>query len=212
MANIELIKIIPELTVKDITRFKAKVDVRGPDECWPWKAGVSKKQGYGVFWAHGKSFYAHRIAFDLEKGDIPDTLLVLHHCDNTGCCNPKHLYAGTDKANALDRERRDRSHPKFGDDNPSRKHPELLKWKDTHALRLDPSRIARGDRHKSKTKPESISKGEQHPQAKLTDTQVNEIRSKRNSGATYTELMKEYGMTRASICLIVNRKTWRHLP
>jgi hypothetical protein len=33
---------------------------------------------------------------------------VLHHCDNRLCCNPDHLYLGTDADNVRDREVRRR--------------------------------------------------------------------------------------------------------
>lgn len=55
-------------------------------------------------------------------------------------------------------------------------------------------------------------RGEHHSQAKLTDLLVREIRLKYDSGA-YTQgaLCREYGMSPPQMCMIVNRKAWKHL-
>lgn len=105
-------------------RFWSKVDVRGPDECWPWKAGTNK--GYGTFKAFGRTVPAHRIAYELVKGPIPPGLDVLHKCDNRPCCNPAHLWPGTDLDNAQDRDSKGRG--AYGERNGSRIYPERL-WR-----------------------------------------------------------------------------------
>jgi hypothetical protein len=99
-------------------RFWSKVDVRGDDECWPWTAcmgasGPSWKRAtilrYGRFGIRrGLVLNAHRVACILTFGEMPDSLLACHHCDNTPCCNPAHLFAGTARENAEDRDRKGR--------------------------------------------------------------------------------------------------------
>lgn len=206
-------KPIPELTQQDIERFWSYVDVRGTDECWPWKAAVAKGSGYGVFSLGDVSFYAHRIAFHVRYGGNLEHPLVLHHCDNRSCCNNlTHLYSGTHKNNADDREQRGRSHPRFGDDNPSRKHPELLRWSDQHPFRLHPELMSRGERHGSKTKPWRVAKGERHPHSKLKDDDILEIRRLFSSGEHgLGDLAIRFGVTPSNIHCIVSGKTWRHL-
>ena len=84
-------------------RFWKRVDVRGPDECWPWLAGTTEK-GYGVFWPRkGRPEGAHRVAWELSSTEpIPDGLDVMHSCDNPPCCNPAHLKPGTSSENHWD--------------------------------------------------------------------------------------------------------------
>jgi len=83
-------------------RFWEKVDVRGPDECWPWKAGKDKK-GYGRFVVRfGKWMLAHRLAYELTVGPIPDGKDVCHSCDSPGCCNKAHHFIGTHIDNNAD--------------------------------------------------------------------------------------------------------------
>lgn len=97
-------------------RFAAKVEVRGPDECWPWIAKARTREGYGLLAKPGDStgqgnLRAHRVAWALANGLDPLTLpssLVVRHivCDNPPCCNPLHLAAGTVQDNVDDQVRR----------------------------------------------------------------------------------------------------------
>lgn len=90
-------------------RFWSKVDKQS-NGCWIWTAGKKKKMGYGLFYSdkYRRTVLAHRMAYELSVGLIPDGLHVLHHCDNPSCVRPDHLFLGTETDNAADRNRKGR--------------------------------------------------------------------------------------------------------
>lgn len=88
------------------------------DGCWQWRLKPSQK-GYGRFAVHGrKTVYAHRFLWQLLYGAIPNGLCICHHCDNPICVRPDHLFIGTHKDNAQDRDKKGR-----GGDISGFKHP-----------------------------------------------------------------------------------------
>lgn len=101
-------------------RFWSKVDVRGPDDCWEWQAGI-KSTGRGMFSIGRKNIQAHRMAWELTNGEIPGDLQVLHTCDNGKCCNPNHLYIGTHLDNMRDKVVRHRCNSLKGESDPKHK-------------------------------------------------------------------------------------------
>ena len=92
-------------------RFWEKVDKSGGDDgCWEWIAG-KYPNGYGMFALKRQVVRcAHRVAWMLTHGDIPDGLFVLHKCDNRSCVNPSHLFLGTHKQNMQDMVNKGRNH------------------------------------------------------------------------------------------------------
>ena len=95
-------------------RFFGKVVQRG--ECLEW-AGARFIGNYGKIKFGGKSFQVHRLSFEIHYGPIPPGLCVCHTCDNPPCCNPEHLFLGTKKDNAADRDRKCRDAPHHGNHN-----------------------------------------------------------------------------------------------
>ena len=84
-------------------KFWDKVDKSaGPDECWPW-LGYIGSDGYGRHSLNQKPARAHRLAWSLVNGEIPDGGLICHTCDNPVCANPSHLWLGDAKSNMQDK-------------------------------------------------------------------------------------------------------------
>lgn len=80
-------------------RFWAKVDRADPDGCWQWKAG--RNDGYGRFKLRGHHVYAHRFAYEMLIGSVPDGLTLDHLCRNRACVNPSHLEPVSNRVNVL---------------------------------------------------------------------------------------------------------------
>ena len=86
-------------------RFIAKINKT--ETCWLWTASKDAK-GYARFSTggrKGKSHSAHRTAYELWVGQIPDNLVVRHKCKNKDCVNPEHLETGTQVDNEADKVR-----------------------------------------------------------------------------------------------------------
>ena len=82
-----------------------RVRIGTSTECWPYE-GPRSEDGYGIVGRQGK---AHRLAYVERCGPIPEGMHVLHHCDTPPCCNPAHLFLGTNHDNVLDRHDKGRS-------------------------------------------------------------------------------------------------------
>lgn len=89
--------------------------------CWEWQ-GYFYPSGYGMLHrGDGGNLKAHRVAFELFNGPLPDGHLVRHTCDNPPCVRPSHLLSGTHKDNSDDMWSRGRAHLRNGERNPKSK-------------------------------------------------------------------------------------------
>jgi hypothetical protein len=183
--------------------FWPKVDKSGgPNACWPW-LGVRMPQtatgsdDYGRFALAGRRVPAHRFAYEVAVGPIPEGLRVLHSCDNPPCCNPAHLSLGTDLDNMRDKIAKGRANWPYGTRSGAYTHPESR---------------CKGDANGSRTHPERLPRGEAHPGHKVTVDQVREMRAQAHMpGVTQKALAKRFGLSQAGVWRILRRKVWRDI-
>ncbi len=149
-------------------RFRQYVGPTTEAGCVLW-IGCKNIDGYGKIdcRVRKRMVGAHRVAYELAHGPIPDGLHVLHRCDNPPCVNVEHLFLGTQADNNADMD-------------------------------------AKGRRVSSH--------GERHRSAKLTEDLVREIRRRYSAGGiSQPALAAEFGIDKAGICRLLNRKNWKHV-
>ncbi len=117
------IGVYPRKSLQERFNEKWKLDKRSG--CHVWKASTRGK-GYGQFKLNYKNTSAHRVAYELAYGPIPESMHVCHKCDNPPCVNPKHLWLGTNEENIEDKSNKGRYNAARGSDNGSAKVTEKM--------------------------------------------------------------------------------------
>lgn len=197
---------LPTADPEVLARFLSKVDRTG--ECWIWTAGMFR-DGYGCFSSSRIARRAHRVAWTLFRGPIPDEVLVLHNCpagDNPRCVNPAHLWLGTQADNMADMRKKGRA--ATGDKHGSRLHPERLLRGDKHPMRLRPWLAASGDRNGARLHPETLTRGSAVNTARLTEEQVREIR---RAAGSLRKIAALFGVDYRTVSDVRRGKTWAHV-
>lgn len=103
-------------------------------KCWPFSGPDRAPKGYGIITLSSKPrvrWLTHRLAWVVTFGPIESGLIICHDCDNPICCNPSHLFIGTHKDNAQDREKKGRGNQPKGE----RHRCARLKERDVLAIR-----------------------------------------------------------------------------
>ena len=81
-------------------------------QCWEWQRSISITNGYPYMNVGNKVYLVYRVAYEKLVGKIPKGLQILHKCDNKPCCNPNHLFLGTQKDNMVDMVNKCRKPPR----------------------------------------------------------------------------------------------------
>lgn len=170
-----------EFSEKDKKRFYSKVAKTDDlNQCWEWM-GYKCKEGYGrIGWKSKASTLAHRAAYVIATGDNT-SLLICHRCDNPSCCNPHHLFTGTDKDNSNDRDAKGRLKIRFGSDNHARSNPELM------------------------------ARGEANGNTRFTADEIRHIRKLHSDGMSFRGVGRVMQTSGTYVAQIVRREFWKHI-
>lgn len=198
-----------KITEKDLLRFWKKIEKKSPDECWLWIAGKGT-HGYGRFVCDGKTRTASRVSYEIHFGKVLEKEIVCHMCDNPSCVNPSHLWKGTHKQNAIDRNTKGRgNHYTI---LPLHKQAEIAHLWYTQDLiqreiaekynisRSLVNKIIRMKHFKDRYKQKKFKRFR-----KITDKQRIEIVNRIKSGEKQINLSKEYNISPRSIRLYLKQ-------
>jgi hypothetical protein len=84
-------------------------------ECLAYSGGSVNRSGHRQIWFRGSMRLAHRVAWTVQIGEVPQGLCVLHRCDNPPCVHIGHLFLGTVSDNNRDRDEKGRGKMPTGD-------------------------------------------------------------------------------------------------
>lgn len=101
--TLKLSILLEDAQLKEDIVTKVNSQILYVEGCFIW-TGASDK--YGRITIMRKTYSVHRVVWMLTNGYIPEGVCVCHTCDKPLCCNPAHLFLGTDKDNAIDRNRK----------------------------------------------------------------------------------------------------------
>lgn len=211
---------------------RISVDARG---CFNWTK--SKCKGYGRIMIGSRKIpgdrkpkYAHRVSYELFRGTIPPGIMVCHHCDNPACINPAHLFLGTSEDNLRDALRKGRL--PTGEENHNAKLTRdaislaCKQYKAGRSLRsiskdigVDSTTLTKAVTGRTWTMDAierievkaSINVGEQNGSARLSVSNVMEIRSRCAAGETQASVAKAFGISQSTVSDIVRRNKWAHV-
>ncbi len=207
---------LPKLTVEQrFWRFVVKTD-----GCWLW-VGKRNSNGRGAFKVGGgKTVSAYRFSWTLYNGDIPSETMICHRCDNPICVKPSHLFAGTSQDNVDDKVAKGRQAKGARHGGSKLTEKCVVEIRRLHSQGLcSPEKLA-NKYHVSVSTVQRILARESWtcleggpvtlpPRAKLDEKKATEIRTLHTLGRmTRVELAAHYGVSKTTICNVINGKLW----
>lgn len=127
----------PKTWEEFLSHMDSRIDRRGPDDCWPFKGGLTN--GYGCMYFERKLLKVGRVMWERANGrKMLYKMEACHKCDNPACCNPNHIFEGTHLQNMRDMQRKGRDNKSRGTNQPAHK----LNDEQVREIR---SRYAKGD-------------------------------------------------------------------
>ena len=175
------------------------------DGCHEWSR-ARNADGYGYISWGMRDWRAHRLAYELFVGPIPEGLVVRHYvCDNPCCVNPAHLKLGTPQENNQDKMDKDR----WGG---GRKHrlpgplwPRFLRR--LNELGISQRRLAVKFGVSANTILETIYRGREKPakRRRLDDSDLPLLRACRSNGMTYEAIARKFGSTRKTVSRLLRK-------
>jgi len=194
-------------------RFWRRVEPQNGGKCRNW-LGTCGSHGYGMVSRNGKNVRTHRVAYELVFGEFNVAFDVLHKCDNPLCCNPEHLYLGTDVENQRDAAQRGGHKAKMGEQHP------MARLNSSDIINIRNSFHKKGVFQHVLAKQYGVTKtqisrivhnrvwksvgGQTSPPLKRLDQKVRiQIRLLRQQGITQSKMAKMFGVTQSAISRIV---------
>ncbi len=171
------------------------------DACWQWTGGCNS-HGYGSIRDGARGVMgAHKVAWELERGPVPDGLQVCHHCDNRRCVRVSHMFLGTIQDNMADRN---------------------AKGRQARGWSIAQHRIGRPLSDEARAKISAAHLGRPHAEehrrnlaeatrrnAKLTWEKAEAIRSAKAAGSSLSVLASKYGVSVKTIHAVVQGLIWK---
>lgn len=91
--------LLSEMNDRERARFEYRV-IQAPSGHWIW-VGALTPNGYGIFRVGTRRAGAHRLAYEMRHGQVPENLVIDHLCRLPRCVNPMHLEAVPQRVNFL---------------------------------------------------------------------------------------------------------------
>jgi hypothetical protein len=209
---------------KDIDRFWGKVSKGSNNECWIWNSAINGS-GYGSIKVNHKVFGAHCFSYLLNKGEIPNNLVIRHICNNKLCVNPNHLSIGTAFENVHDTISQGRNCRGADSKTSKLKESDIIQIRDIYSkTKVSQAKLAKvfgvskgvicriitgqdWSHIGGKIRNMPFNMGD----AKLLIQEVLEIRRLYSLGVKAIILSKMFLVTSSSISNIINHKTWKNI-